>query len=820
MSTGPDAPLPPIAPTELLDTLRVGIAMLDVRGQVELWSPRAEDILGRSSGEVVGRPVHHLLAAAGGHSPEENAGQVLAELLRAGRWDGVLPLRHRDGRTVTADVRASVLADGEGQQYILLSLADTEALRALEHDLAVLDAVFDTSAAGIAVYDTDLRFVRVNEVLAVMNRHTPEEHLGRTVEEIIPGKVGQELAAVQRQVLATGRIVVDLLTPGPGGVGFRSASYGRITNRSGQVLGISCVVMDVTDRLMASVKVERARKRLTVLGDVGGVLAELMDVGRRARALAEALVPGFCDYAGVLVVENIATGADLPRQPLAAGTPLVLTGWAAGPEQEEVAVRLGAGGLLSFPAGSPLADVLGGGPAWFAENPADLQGGVRAQPLDHRIRDALELGVGSLLAVPLRARGVVLGLLIVGRAVGKEPFDADDLALAYELADRAGAALDNARLYAREREGALILQRALLPQTVPRLAGVEVAYRYVPGSTGAEIGGDWFDVVPLAGGRVAFVIGDVMGHGLSAAATMGRLRTAVRTLAGLDMAPSELLRRVNDLSDDFALLPEEPMMATCVYAVYDPSSRLCVIAKAGHLPPLLVLSGVRGVQSVRQVELPSNTPIGVGGADTHFESVELVVPEGAVLVLYTDGLIERRDEDITVGIDRLAGILRRSYGSLEDSCDGVLDAMVQEREPDDVAVLMARLGGLPEGSAAAWTFPAEATAVRQARAHVRATLASWGLYVLTDVTVLLVSELVTNSLRYAHGPIGVRLVRGQSLLVEVSDPLPDPPQARTAADDDEGGRGMHLVARASRRWGTRLGPFGKTVWFELTLPGS
>ncbi len=815
MSTGPDAPGVPPEPAGPQDTLRVGVALLDTRGLVRLWSPLAEQILGWPGERVVGRPIGALLIPERGSA--EAVERVLGELRRTGQWTGVLPMRHRDGHPVTVDLRASLLQDADGLPYVLASLVDPHLLRGLEHDLAVIDAVFDTSALGIGVFDTELRYVRVNRALTRINGVGREGHLGRTVSEVIPGEIGARLATVQREVLETGRTVVDLVTAGPRAGAYRSASYSRITDRTGRVLGISVVVMDVSDRFAASAKVERARTRLTVLGDVGGMLSELMDVDRRATSLAEALVPGFCDYAGVLVVRDIAAGSDLPRDSLPAGTPLILAGVATAPDESEMAQLLRSGMRMSFPHGSPLADVLAGGPAWFAQTPADIRGGAFAQPLEPRIKVALDLGVGSLLAVPLRARGIALGLLVVGRSLHREPFDPDDLALAYELADRAGAALDNARLYAREREGALTLQRALLPQSVPELPGVEVAHRYVPGSSGAAAGGDWFDVVPLAGGRVAFVIGDVMGHGLTAAATMGRLRTAVRTLAGLDMPPDELLRRINDLSDDFALIPEEPMMATCVYAVYDPSSRLCVIAKAGHLPPMLILPGLPGADRVQPLELPSNTPIGVAGG--RFESRELLIPEGAVLVLYTDGLIERRGEDITDGIDRLTGVLSRPYTSLESACDDVLADLVRDREPDDVAVLMARFGGWPEGSAAAWTFPAEAVAVREVRARVRRTLRDWGLQPLTDVTVLLVSELVTNSLRHAHGPIGVRLVRGPSLLVEVSDPLPDPPQARNAADDDEGGRGVHLVARASRRWGTRLGPLGKTVWFELTLPG-
>jgi anti-sigma regulatory factor (Ser/Thr protein kinase) len=511
---------------------------------------------------------------------------------------------------------------------------------------------------------------------------------------------------------------------------------------------------------------------------------------------------------------------------------------------------------ICFTADSVLGQVLTSGlPRLITEKEEMLRMAFLGDP---KVLAAVELGVTSLLVLPLRARGVVLGLLVVARGGGREPFAPYDLGLAMELADRAGAALDNARLYVREREGALMLQRSLLPQVVPEPPGVSIAFRYVPGSSAAEVGGDWFDVISLAGGRIAFVVGDVMGHGLNAAATMGRLRTAVRTLAGLDMAPDELLRRVNDLGDDMAQNQVEGWMATAVYAVYDPSTHRCAIAQAGHLPPVLVeprddarLRRDRALRAADQpgcaddtdgreqtdggdtarfagygddpercdarlLDLPTGVPLGVGGV--RFETTELEVPDGSVLVLYTDGLVEARGQDISTGLERLRLTLCRQPASLEDSCDELLATMEPGREPDDVALLMARLGGLPAGSTASWTFPAEASAVRLARRRVSDTLMRWGLGPLSDVTVLLVSELVTNSLRYAHGPIGVRMVRGSSLLVEVSDPLPDPPRERATDEEDEGGRGLQLVARTSRRWGTRHGPLGKTVWFELALP--
>lgn len=809
----------------LLDTLRVAVVMLDTSGRVLLWSPLAEDVLGWAGEHIVGRRVGGLFGP--GEDPPSGtplrtvpqpgpAEQILAELLRGGRWDGILSLRHRDGHTVQVETRASLLVDGDGRPFVLASMVETSRLRTLEHDLAALDSLFDSSPLGVAIFDSDLRYVRVNAALAAMNGIPAPDHPGHTVGEILDPDFALGVAALQHEVLDTGRPIIDLVVPGPYGRGHRSLSYHRLVDGAGRVLGISATVMDVTERVEAAARAERARHRLTMLNDVGSLVSGVLDVRRSAETLAEALVPAFSDYAGVILHAEVADGGELPTVPYGDSTPMRQLGVGALEWNPSVARMLRRGQPITFTRKSIFGTVLTSGRPRLVASEAELR--ATTFPDDPKVQAALELGITSLLALPLRARGVVLGLLVVSRARGREPFDSDDLALAMELADRAGPALDNARLYVREREGALMLQRSLLPQNVPSPPGVTVAFRYVPGSSGAEVGGDWFDVIPLAGGRVAFVVGDVMGHGLGAAATMGRLRTAVRTLAGLDMPPDELLRRVNELGDDLAQSQDEGWMATALYAVYDPSTRRCAIAQAGHMPPVLVhrQTSEDGRCDAVLLDLPSGVPLGVGGVG--FETTELDVPDGTVLVLYTDGLVESRGQDIGTGLERLRVTMCRPVDSLEDACDELLATMEPGREPDDVALLMARLGGLPAGSTTSWTFPAEPSAVRLARRRVRDTLVSWDLAALSDVTVLLVSELVTNSLRYARGPIGVRMVRGSSLLVEVSDPLPDPPRERVANEEDEGGRGLQLVARTSRRWGTRHGPLGKTVWFELALP--
>ena len=849
-------------PTTLLDTLRVGIVMLDGQGNVLLWSPMTEEILGWSAGDVVGRPIEEIIE--GGDADR----RIRNTLGRTHRWRGILHLRHRDGHPVEVEGRSSLLRDTEHHPFVLANIVETSRVRAVEHDLAALDGLFASSPLGIALFDTEKRFVRFNQALITLNHATDDNLLGRTVADLLPPAMAEEVLQVQQAVLDTGRSVVDMVMPAPHGDGARSVSYSRLTDRAGEVLGVSCTIMDITERLEALNKVEAARERLALLDSVGVALGDLLDAGAVSQALAAALVPRFADYSGVLLREEVCDGGELPSAVIPVGTPVHRYGVAARQADERVERLLRLTGETVYAHDSFIGRSLGTGePQLVTGRDAILRATRDGDP---KVAATLDLGVHSLMAVPLRAREVVLGLLVISRADKREPFDHDDLVLAMELADRAGTSLDNARLYARERQGALMLQRSLLPQHVPEPPGVALAYRYVPGSSGTEVGGDWFDVIPLPGGRVAFVVGDVMGHGLHAAVTMGRLRTAVRTLAGLDLPPDELLARVSDVSDDLAHGPDDPVMASCLYAVYEPAPTaagrgcgLLTMASAGHVPPLLV-SREDGRCRADAVELPAGTPLGIGAVTgpedgSRFEAVEREVPEGSVLVLYTDGLVEKREEDITVGIDRVRALLAdvpeppegrsspaggrtevppvttdTACGDIEEACDVLIGSLRGAGGPggrhstgDDVAVLMARLGGLPGDTAASWSFSTGSYAVRRARAAVRETLREWDLMELEDTGVLLVSELVTNVLRYASGPIGVRMVRdarrdeagrGGVLIVEVSDPLPDPPQERSVTPDQESGRGIQLVASEARRWGTRHGPEGKTVWFELGLP--
>ncbi|WP_059013184.1 SpoIIE family protein phosphatase [Streptomyces specialis] len=795
--------------------LRVATVLLTVDGDIALWPPMAEEILGWPDDRAVGRPLTDFTPDGRAWAFEPAPGDR--------HWRGTLTLRHRDGHLVELACRATRL-DGAGLgRFILANLVETSRMTAVEQDLAAVDSLFTASQLGVALFDAELRYTRVNDALTRLHGTPAEAVLGRTVLDVLPPPMAGEIHRLQREVLRSGRSVTDLVTASPDGRGAQSVSFGRLTDHSGRAVGVSCVVLDITERRDAMTRVERARQRLALLDDVGIALGDLLEVRLIAETLCQSLVPRFGDYCSVEILKSVVHGEEPPPIGELADVALIQLGTAAKDHGPAVEMIFESGRDLGTQHETVFENVLTTGVPHLAATPRELGAAVGED--DPRVGAARELGIHCLLTVPLRARGTVLGLMAVSRAGRRTAFDREDLTLAMEVANRAAISLDNARLYVREREGALMLQRSLLPRSLPDIAGVEVGHRYLPSATGTEIGGDWFDVIPLTGGRVAFVVGDATGHGLRAATVMGRLRTAARTLAGLELPPAEVLRRLNDLGADIAQHPDDPLLATCVYAAYDPATGICALATAGHLPP--VLAGpdpAAGGWTATALDLPPGTPLGIEGAT--FTEHRIDVPEGSLLVLYTDGLIENRGEDLTSGIDRLCALLTRTTGpgtTLEEVCDGVIQALrpraAETTTADDIAMLAARLGRLPGNRAASWTFPAERAQVRRARHAVADTLRAWGLDPLTETARLLVSELVTNAVRHAHGPVEVRMALGASLLIEVTDPVTDPPCERSAAPDDEGGRGLPLVARVSRGWGTRRRPVGKTVWFELDLPG-
>nr|WP_202460760.1 SpoIIE family protein phosphatase/ATP-binding protein [Streptomyces sp. SID1328] len=580
----------------------------------------------------------------------------------------------------------------------------------------------------------------------------------------------------------------------------------RPTDLRGGPPGSVTTLRDSTELRALSGRAEVARERLNMLYDAGVGIGTSLDVSRTAEELAELAVPRFADFVTVDLFEPVLKGEE-PKP----GTELRRAAF-RGIRKDVPLYPLGE--RIRFVPTSPQARSLATGQSVVEPDLKDAPG-WQAQDLE-RTEQITEYGVHSLITVPLRAGNLVLGVANFWRSEKPQPFDSEDLALAEELVARAAVSIDNARRYTREHSMAVTLQRSLLPRTLPDQDALEISYRYLPAQSG--VGGDWFDVLPLPGARVALVVGDVVGHGLHAAATMGRLRTAVHNFSSLDLPPDELLGLLDELVArlDQDETPEDGAAAvtgaTCLYAVYDPASRRCTIGRAGHLPPALVLPD----GTVDFPDVPAGPPLGLGGLP--FETADLELPEGSRLVLYTDGLVEDRERDIDEGLDLLRDALRHATGaSPEETCRTVLDRL-PVRPTDDVALIVAETRVLGEDQVAQWEVPADPAAVSEIRTKVTRQLADWDLEELTFTTELILSELVTNAIRYGRGPIGVRLLRGRTLICEVSDGTTTSPHLRYAASTDEGGRGLFLVAQLSDRWGTRYTPTGKIIWAEQPLP--
>ncbi|MBC9726639.1 SpoIIE family protein phosphatase [Streptomyces sp. TRM68367] len=552
-----------------------------------------------------------------------------------------------------------------------------------------------------------------------------------------------------------------------------------------------------------------ARERLELLYDASIRIGTTLDVTRTAEELAEVVVPRFADIVTVDLLEPVLRGDEA----LVRNAPLQRA--ALGARHAEPPF-VPVGKRVSFASSAPQARC-------FAEGHAVLEPDVSAVPEwqaqdPGRIREIVEYGIHSLIAVPLRTRGASLGLATFYRCGESRPFEEDDLHLAEELIVRVAVCVDNARRFTREQTVALTLQRSLLPGVLPEQTAVDAAHRYLPTqiATGG-VGGDWFDIIPLSGARVALVVGDVVGHGLHAAVTMGRLRTAVHNFAALDLAPDELLGRLDDLVIALGLEEthrsggDDVIGATCLYAVYDPVSQRCTMARAGHPPPGVVDPD----GAVHFPDLPAGPPLGLGGLP--FESVELQLPEGSQLVLYTDGLIEDRDWDIDVALERLRTALAQAGRAPEQTCEAVLRVLPGPQSCDDVTLLVARTRALGTEHTASWDVPTDPAAISGVREAAVRQLTEWGLEDCAFTTELLLSELATNAIRHAAGPVQVRLLRDRVLICEVSDGSSTSPHLRQATATDEGGRGLFLVAQLAQRWGTRYTPRGKVIWAEQSL---
>ncbi|MGW8401870.1 SpoIIE family protein phosphatase [Streptomyces lydicus] len=679
----PDAGQPqdkPAEPSGLLDLLGVAAVLLDDEGRIVLWSPQAQGLYGYTSEEALGQYAAPLLVH------EEHWDLVIkkfTEVMDTGRsWGGVFPVRHKDGTERLVELRSMRLLDDRGDFYALGLATDSPTLRELEREVALSTRLISQSPIGLAMLDTDLRYVAVNPALERMHGVPAKEHLGRHYREIMTAAKFEVPEAAMRQVLETGVPMVDQATivgRSPADLEHHHAwsiSLYRLEDPQGRVLGVADLVVDVTDRYQAAVEAAEARQRLALIADGSARIGTTLEVGKTAQELAEVAVPEFADMATVDVLDSVL---DEHRRASGYGPAVfrALAVQAAYPTEAAEAADP-PGETVAYDA-DRLATrcVRTGRPILIPRvNDDDLAQIARD---DHAATLLARAGLHSYMLVPLTARGQILGFLGLSRTRNPQPFDEDDLALAAELASRAAVCIDNARSHQSVRNAAEALQRSLLPDHPPSLPGLQIASRYRPAQATYEIGGDWYDVLPLDDDKTALVVGDVMGSGIDAAATMGRLRTATSAFADLDLDPAQVLQHLDKITAGL-----EHYIATCVYAAYDPHRAACHIATAGHLPPVLVRSG----QRPELLDLPTGTPLGVGGIP--FTTTTFGLEPGDQLVLYTDGLVETRHHPIDERLETLRRLLDAPGLSLEETCDRLLRELRRPEDPDDVALLIAR----------------------------------------------------------------------------------------------------------------------------------
>ncbi|MET9602027.1 SpoIIE family protein phosphatase [Streptomyces sp. NPDC006459] len=674
----PDQPVAAVGYAGVLrELLPIALWREDADGRIVEWSLAAQDLLGHRPEDIIGLPGAAVLV------PEANrelADQLTRRVQSGETVVGTLPVRHRDGHRVPMEMWIVPAVDPQGRTGAMLIAVETSEVLHMRDSLAALQSLFTQSPIGLATLGTDLRFLRVNDALARMNGVSAAEHLGKRLTEVVPGVNAVALEATMQQVLERGTAVVDVRRTGrtpadPENDRTWSCSYAPLLDGSGRALGVIASLIDITEGQRAQADAERARHRFALLAEAGTRIGTTLDLHQTAQEIVDVLVPQLADSADVQLLEAVL-GPDEGPVPTASTRGVLRRLAARFPDPTAPTAKLAPGQTFQIPMGTTYEQVIAEGRPmnlYLSDIPALI-----TSPRAEALRTYLST-LGSARLVPLVARGTVLGAVAVTRTREREPFDEQDCVLVDELVARAALNIDNARMYTLQRQAALTLQRSLTNSALPEVPGLELTGRYLPASD-HDVGGDWFDAIPLPGGRTGLVIGDVMGHGVHAAAVMGQLRTAVRTLARHDVPPAQLLRSLDAVVADLG----EDEMATCVYAVHDAASGICVIARAGHPPPAVVTPD----GSITFLDGPPGTPLGTGGQDFRTEEVRL--PPGSLLVLYTDGLIEARDRDLDEGMAQLAGALRRVDQPLEELCEGILRLLLPSAQQDDVAVLLAR----------------------------------------------------------------------------------------------------------------------------------
>ncbi|MDN0197753.1 SpoIIE family protein phosphatase [Streptomyces sp. S.PNR 29] len=791
-----------MSPVNPYDDAVTARAVIDDTGTLLEWNDGARRLLGHAPEDVVGRPAAELLADGGKVTPPGPGEE---------RWSGTLTLRHRAGHTVPVWVLAHRRQpDGGGPGDWLAVTPLGSDVPDQRHDPLIAVALTQSPCATM-IFDEQLRLRGMNDAMAELIGLPATRVRGLRATDLGVRPQNREFEQHMRHVLTTGgrrEMESYLKASGEREAHAWLARLAPVTDGQGQVLGVCVTAHDFTEQYLA-------RERLQLVNEASVRIGTTLDVARTAQELADVCVPALADFVSVDLLDAQEDSGE-PAGRLTAPVGLRRAAHrSVNPGSPEAVAKPGQ--LDVYPAASPQASSLIAGHTVVATLASgDLEQWLAWDKV--RYQRVKEYGIHSTMSVPLQARGMTLGVAVFTRFRRSAEFTHDDVLLAEEVTARAAVCIDNARRYSRERETTLTLQRSLLPRVLPRTPAVDAASRYLP-ATRSGVGGDWFDVIPLSGMRVAMVVGDVVGYGIQASATMGRLRTAVRTLADIDLTPDELLTHLDDLvvrlSAESGGDGAGEVGASCLYAVYDPVSRRCTMARADHPAPVMIPPGGRP----RLVDLPEGPPLGVGGLP--FESAEFELREGTVLSFYTDGLIEAGERDAGVGRGLLCDTLSVSSDSLDEICDHVLHALLPPGgSADDVALLLARTRGLPASQVATWDIPADPALVAPIRKQVVDQLAGWRLDEAAFIAELVVSELVTNAIRYGAPPIRLRLIHDASTLIcEVSDANHTAPHLRRAKTWDEGGRGLLLVAQLTQRWGSRHTTEGKTIWAELELFG-
>ncbi|MCF1592527.1 ATP-binding SpoIIE family protein phosphatase [Streptomyces muensis] len=785
-------------PDESFSLGAMATALIDSDGIVLRWSRGAKELLGHTSAEICGQPVGRLLAV----EQDRHVTRCESGVPERGR----VVLRHRSGGTVEVSFHTLPLEDCTD---VLLVAAPARDVTHWEQGASFLHSLLAQDQISVRIHDTDLSVVRTN--LASDNPGGPFRTAGGRPHEDLAAEYARDAEEALRQVLRTGEPVLNreqLLRPPY--ISGRTSSVPltafRLEDALGHPTGVAVVFTNATEP-------QRARARLDLRQAAALRIGGSLDVTRTAQDLVDVLVPGLGDMAWVDIAEAVLEGEEATK--LLGGGQMHMrraaVASAVGPWPDSM---LQPGEAMPPWEDSPELRQFQKGQTFLAADRATVL--TADKRFGHPL--AYPEGLHSVVAAPLIARRALLGLVGVWRTEQPDPFEPEDADLLAEIASRAALSLDNARRYTREHRAAVALQQRLLPRATSDTATAETAGFYRPAGGGAEISGDWYDVLPLPSLRVALVVGDVFGHGLAATATMGRLRTAVHTLADLELDPTELVTHLDDLmqqlADEVPPAQRDAVGATCLYTVYDPVTRRCSLASAGHCPPVVV----QPHGPARAIGISPGPPLGVGGMP--FETTTIDLPPGSVLALYTDGLITRDDQDLEATTHHLAyrlSELCRNHGDLIDIGRALMADLGEAPPSDDVALLLVRTRAIPPEHTATWEFAADPAVVSNARKAATRQLTVWGLEQLAFTTELIVSELVTNAIRHAGGPVGLRLIRDHVLVCEVTDPSNTQPRLRRARTTDEGGRGLFLIAQLSARWGSRYGLSGKTIWTEQSL---